>query len=197
MEKSVLTMGIVFIFMPMQSVKIVEIYGITIIHRESGIIMKIPVNEMGVVSLFSQYAQSLGYVIMEIQAPFPDATLYDIETGNLLRIEFEYKSKNFRKHKHDPNKCDLIICWEHNWNSCPLSVISLDIIHGQEPIETVYDLQEKIKLLEARNNYLEQKIKSIESARSRINILRDELDDANFKNLLLRKDHRIKKRRDI
>jgi hypothetical protein len=26
---------------------------------------------------------------------------------------------------HDPAKCDIIVCWEHNWPECPLEVIEL------------------------------------------------------------------------
>lgn len=114
--------------------------------------MKKPVNEMGVVSLFSQYAQGLGFVIMEIQAPFPDATLYEIKTEKIIRAEFEYMGKNFVKHGHDPNQCDMLICWENDWSECPLRVIELCNIHGQEPSETIMDLQrESIRLQGAIN----------------------------------------------
>jgi hypothetical protein len=26
---------------------------------------------------------------------------------------------------HDPSKCDLIVCWRHNWPECPLEVLEL------------------------------------------------------------------------
>jgi hypothetical protein len=42
-----------------------------------------------------------------------------------VKIEFEYESRNFLRHMHDPNGCDLIVCWEHNWPECPLEVIEL------------------------------------------------------------------------
>jgi hypothetical protein len=29
------------------------------------------------------------------------------------------------KHGHDPKKCDVIVCWVHNWPECPLEVIEL------------------------------------------------------------------------
>ena len=28
-------------------------------------------------------------------------------------------------------KCDLIVCWEHNWPECPLEVIELKSLVGQ------------------------------------------------------------------
>jgi len=29
-----------------------------------------------------------------------------------LRIEFEFESRNFKKHKHRRDKCDVIVCWK-------------------------------------------------------------------------------------
>jgi len=40
-----------------------------------------------------------------------------------LKIEFEYRSINFREHGHNPSECDLIVCWEHDWKECPIEVI--------------------------------------------------------------------------
>ena len=28
-------------------------------------------------------------------------------------------------HGHDPTKCNLIVCWQHNWPKCPLEVVEL------------------------------------------------------------------------
>ncbi len=42
-----------------------------------------------------------------------------------VRIEFEYKSSNFREHGHNPTKCDIIVCWEHDWKECPIKVVEL------------------------------------------------------------------------
>ena len=63
------------------------------------------------------------------------------------RIEFEFKSKNFQNYKHNPNGWDVIVCWEHEWEDCPIEVIELkDIIKGLEnrsienPEITVIDL---------------------------------------------------------
>jgi hypothetical protein len=48
------------------------------------------------------------------------------------RIEFEYESKNFLRHGHDPKKCDVIVCWRHNWKECPeeIEVIELSRVLG-------------------------------------------------------------------
>lgn len=87
-----------------------------------------PINEMGVVFLFGMVAEELGFVIESIQAGFPDCEgkrRLNKNRWQSVRIEFEYVSSNFLVHRHDVSKCDLIVCWKHDWNNCPLEVISL------------------------------------------------------------------------
>ncbi len=87
-----------------------------------------PTNEMGVVSLFSAMAEELGFLILRIQTEFPDCEAMRVVGEDRLqpaRIEFEYESRNFLKHMHDPAGCDLIVCWVHNWPECPLEVLEL------------------------------------------------------------------------
>ena len=90
-----------------------------------------PVNELGVVFLFGMLAHELDFRVESVQAGFPDCDAkYKLADGTFEKtaIEFEFKSSNFKLHKHDPNKCDLIVCWEHDWNDCPLTVIELSKI---------------------------------------------------------------------
>lgn len=82
-------------------------------------------NEMGVVAAFASICNSMGYIIDQIQVKFPDAIIREISTGKLLRVEFEYESRNFKSHGHDANECDLIVCWENNYHDCPLPVIEM------------------------------------------------------------------------
>jgi hypothetical protein len=94
----------------------------------SRVMVYAPTNEMGVICLFSSMAEELGFLILRIQTGFPDCEAMRIVEGGRLRplsIEFEYESRNFLKHMHDPAGCDLIVCWEHNWPECPLEVIEL------------------------------------------------------------------------
>jgi hypothetical protein len=49
-------------------------------------------------------------------------------------MEFELQSRNFLEHQHDPTKCDLIICWEHNWPECPLEVLELKTVLREKGI---------------------------------------------------------------
>jgi len=98
---------------------------------DSPILNYAPVNELGVVVLFGFYMHELGFShLEEIRSTFPDAIGMNIlPNGRLQRvgIEFEYESVNFKKHNHDPGRCDIIVCWIHNWPNCPpnLTVIEL------------------------------------------------------------------------
>lgn len=87
-----------------------------------------PTNESGVIFLFGMLAGQLGFVVTRIQTEFPDCeALRQIseEKWQQVRIEFEYESRNFLRHFHNANDCDLIVCWTHNWPDCPLEVIEL------------------------------------------------------------------------
>jgi Homing endonuclease associated repeat len=94
-----------------------------------------PTNENGVLFLFGAVAERLGYVVLRIQPEFPDSEAFRQVTENRwqrVRIEFEYESRNFLKHKHEVKECDVIVCWEHNWPECPLEVVELKkVFHGQ------------------------------------------------------------------
>lgn len=87
-----------------------------------------PTNELGVVLLFGALARKLGFVVLKIQPGFPDCeALKKIENNRWqrVRIEFEFESRNFLDHGHDPQGCDLIVCWEHNWEGCANQVLEL------------------------------------------------------------------------
>lgn len=86
-----------------------------------------PVNENGVVFLFGKVMEDLNMYIEEIKPGYPDciARRYTGKGWKKIRIEFEFQSSNFKLHKHDPEFCDVIVCWEHDWKDCPLEVIEL------------------------------------------------------------------------
>jgi hypothetical protein len=87
-----------------------------------------PINENGVLYLFGTVSERLGFVVTLIQGAFPDCyamRLVDVDRWQPVRIEFEYESRNFLRHLHDPSGCDIIVCWKHNWLECPLEVIEL------------------------------------------------------------------------
>jgi hypothetical protein len=95
-----------------------------------------PINETGVVFLFGSVAAKLGFMVTLIQTEFPDCeALIEVAPGRWqrIRIEFEYESRNFLKHEHRTEDCDLIVCWEHNWPECPLEVLELKrVISAQQ-----------------------------------------------------------------
>jgi hypothetical protein len=99
-----------------------------------------PANEMGVVLLFGMVAGDLGYAVDSIGAAFPDCAAKRLVADGPraadarwepVRIEFEYRSRAFLHHGHDPAGCDVIVCWEHDWPGCPLEVLALmDVVTG-------------------------------------------------------------------
>jgi Homing endonuclease associated repeat len=91
-------------------------------------LMLAPTNEQGVLILFGAVARKLGFVVLRAQSEFPDCeALREMERDKwqLVRIEFEWESRNFLLHKHDPRGCHLLVCWKHNWEEAPMEVIEL------------------------------------------------------------------------
>jgi len=89
-----------------------------------------PVNEQGVVLLFGMICREIGYVVESVRSGFPDCEAKRQIPGKVgkwqrVRIEFEHQSRTFQVHGHDPNLCDVIVCWEDNWPDCPLEVLEL------------------------------------------------------------------------
>lgn len=81
-----------------------------------------PVSEAGVVFLFGMVAHLLGFDVEAVQGAYPDGEAkLEVEPGRWqnIRFEFEYESRKFPQHRHDPRKCDVIVCWKHNWKGCP------------------------------------------------------------------------------
>lgn len=94
-----------------------------------------PVNEQGVVFLFGMIARELGMYVELVRPGYPDciAKRY-IGKGRWeeVRIEFEYRSSNF---KHDLSECDMIVCWEHDWDKCPKSIEVIELKEGIKRLE--------------------------------------------------------------
>lgn len=89
-----------------------------------------PVNEQGVVYLFGMVSRELEFLVESIRTAFPDCEGKRClnPTGTKwqhVHIEFEYRSSNFEEHGHDRENCDLIVCWTHDWQDCPIEVLEL------------------------------------------------------------------------
>ena len=41
------------------------------------------------------------------------------------RVRDLLRRRNFLKHLHRVEDCDVIVCWIHNWPDCPLDVVEL------------------------------------------------------------------------
>jgi predicted transport protein len=71
-----------------------------------------PINEQGVVYLFGLIANDLNIRVESVQQGYPDCTAIKYAgkgKWERINIEFEFKSSNF---DHDPDKCDVLVCWE-------------------------------------------------------------------------------------
>ena len=95
-----------------------------------------PLNEQGVVYLFGILSRRLGFIIEAVRTDFPDCEGKRQIPGKQGRwervaIEFEYKSSNFKLHGHNPDECDVIVCWENDWKDCPIEIISLKELMGK------------------------------------------------------------------
>jgi hypothetical protein len=109
-----------------------------------------PINEMGVVFLFGTQAARLGFIVTHVQAEFPDCEAFvEVAPKRLQRImiEFELESRNFLKHDHAVDECDMIVCWEHNWPGCPLEVLELKSVMATVSAE----LDREIGKVKSRN----------------------------------------------
>lgn len=96
-----------------------------------------PLNELGVVFVFGMLARELGFIVEAIGAAFPDCEAKRLDEDRKfwkrVMIEFEYASSSFPKHGHDVSRCDLIVCWIHDWKDCPIGVLELSkIVESQD-----------------------------------------------------------------
>lgn len=92
-----------------------------------------PVNEQGVVYLFGMISHELGFQIESVRTDFPDCEgkrCFDKQNNRWehVRIEFEYKSSHFKGHGHNEDDCNIIVCWIHDWEDCPVEVLELKSI---------------------------------------------------------------------
>ncbi len=89
-----------------------------------------PINEQGVVYLFGVLSRELGFIVEAVRSEYPDCEAKREVRGSpgiweSVRVEFEFKSSRFSSHLDVIDECDIVVCWEHDWDDCPLEVISL------------------------------------------------------------------------
>lgn len=129
------------------------------------IITRVPKNEDELKRYFFKMEEILGFSDVRLYVHYPDASA--IYNGIEINIEFELISSNFKKHKHDPSRCDLIVCWNNDDNISELSILELSTIsknwvklkhkaiqkymirnmHGIRENESIEDVANEIKKL--------------------------------------------------
>ena len=89
-----------------------------------------PVNELGTMVLFGMLAGLLGFEINAVWGKYPDCNVtQQVEPGKrqAQRVEVEFESRNFARHKHPARMCDVLICWIHNWKDCPKHIQVIEL----------------------------------------------------------------------
>lgn len=89
-----------------------------------------PTSEHDVVQMFGAVAHELGFEIIGNRSAFPDCESRRRKGGDREHyvkclIEYEFSSKDYKKHGHPQRGCDLVVCWIHDWIECPIEVLEL------------------------------------------------------------------------
>lgn len=92
----------------------------------NNIIKRVPKNEEELKRIFFKIEELLGFKDVRLYMTYPDASAF--YNGKEINIEFEYDSSKFKKHGHDENICDMIICWEHDYNSLKVPVLEISTL---------------------------------------------------------------------
>ena len=102
-------------------------------HHSIRGLLRSPQSEQEAIILFSTLTEHLQMKILYVGTRYPDAGIQVKENGRWITkyAEFELYSSRFQDHidkyRKDNSTCDMIICWEHDWDKCPpqLEVIEL------------------------------------------------------------------------
>ena len=84
-----------------------------------------PINEQGVALLFGILSNELGYTVQGVRAAYPTCRATATRSGKTILIGFEIKSSRFKRRRLNGQKCDLIVCWEHDSPGCSIEVLCL------------------------------------------------------------------------
>lgn len=89
-----------------------------------------PLNEEGVLYLFGLISHELGFLMESIKPGFPAGEgkrCFDKENNRWehVYIDFEYKSSQFEEKRYNEDDCDLVVCWIHDWEECPVEILEL------------------------------------------------------------------------
>ena len=104
------------------------------------VIPAVRIDEKAVIFLFGRIFRFLNFddvFVGHEKAGDLDAWAWNDREQRDTIIEFEALSRNFKDHGHDPNKCDLIVCWEHNWKECPSNIDVFELKHFWEKAQEI------------------------------------------------------------
>lgn len=73
--------------------------------------------------LFVRIYDKLGYEVLKSQAEFPHYVLS--KQDRILRAHAVLKSSDLRGAGPDLQKCNVAICWIHDWQDAPLTILDL------------------------------------------------------------------------
>lgn len=101
-------------------------------------LLRSPANKAGVIYIFGLIGYELGFVVKSVMTEYPDCEAkrcVDVKNDKWKRLslQFEYKSSDFLTKGLDPEECDLIVCWLHDWHQSPLEVLELRSVVSQLP----------------------------------------------------------------
>ena len=99
-----------------------------------------PTNEQGVVFLFGKTAHEFGMHVELIRTGYPDCIAKRYigkDKWEEIKIEFEFRSFDFFRHKHKIEDADMIVCWEHDWTECPKTIEILELKNEITKLENI------------------------------------------------------------
>lgn len=80
-------------------------------------------NPANVRELFIRIYDRLGFEVLKSQEEFPH---YILSADNRpVRAHAVVRSRDFEREELDYTACDSIICWEHDWEAAPITVLEL------------------------------------------------------------------------
>lgn len=99
-----------------------------------------PTSEQGVVFLFGKVAHEFGMYVELIRTGYPDCIAKRFigkDKWEEIKIEFEFKSSDFVRHKHNIEDADMIVCWKHDWEKCPKSIEIMELQNEITKLENI------------------------------------------------------------
>lgn len=78
------------------------------------------------VFLFGRLAPRLGFAVETVRPQFPDCIA--TRRGSRCLVEFEFWASDYVTHRHAHDGCEIVVCWENDWEDRPKKYRNLEII---------------------------------------------------------------------